>query len=88
MQRTACNAIGCRAAILPSEVFCARHLLMVESDTRRVLRHTLRPRQRHQSDLCLVIVETALREILLWQTCGYKVPRDQPFEWDDPLTSR
>lgn len=83
MTRGRCHAIGCRASILPTEIFCTRHLLMVESDTRTVLGRTFRPLQQHQSATFLAVLDRAVHEVLYFTTSGHPVPRDRPFEWDD-----
>lgn len=88
MRRGACEAIGCRASVLESELFCARCLHMVESDARRALGRLWRPGQKHQSATFHVVLETARREILYFQTNGHPVPRDRPFEWDDDEVSQ
>lgn len=78
-----CCAIGCRAALLETELFCVRHLHMVESDTRRVLARTFRPAKKHQSAVFVETLSRARREVLCFQTNGHPVPKDRPFEWDD-----
>lgn len=83
MRHGECNAIGCRALIISTEVLCARHVVMVESDTLRVLRKTYRPGQKYQSQVFRDTLDAARREILYYQTNGHKVPQDRPFEWDD-----
>lgn len=82
MRVAACNAIACRAAILPTELFCAKHLPMLESDTRRVLARTFRP-GRPQSATFRQTLETARQEILNYAIRGGHVPRNRPFEWDE-----
>jgi len=83
MKHRTCNAIGCRAAILDTEVFCYRHLVMVESDVKRVLGRTFRPGMKHQSAVFSDTLERARREILYFVTNGHAVPRDRPFMWDE-----
>lgn len=87
MRRGQCEAIGCRAAILETEVFCRRHLLMLESDTRRVLGKTFRPGVRRQSARYLDVLALAQREILFFTTNGHHMPKDRAFEWDDEEVS-
>lgn len=57
---------------------------MLESDTRRVLGKTFRPGAKRQSATFDVVFQRALQEILFFQTNGHRIPRDRPFEWDDP----
>ena len=83
MKRATCNAIGCHAQILDTELFCARHVRMVESDTLRVLGRTFRPRAKYQSNVFRETLERARREILYFQTEGHAMPRDRAFEWDE-----
>jgi hypothetical protein len=75
-----CQAVGCRALILRSEVFCSRHLRMVQSDTRRVLERTFRP-GRKSSKVFAVNLARAIDEILYFQMEGHRVPRLESFEW-------
>ena len=82
MKQCTCNAIGCRAAILDAEIFCRRHLSMVESDTRRVLAKHFRLNRR-QSAIFDDALRRAQSEILYFQTNGHPVPKDRPFMWDD-----
>lgn len=84
MSRHTCEAVGCSAAILPTELFCGRHLQMLESDLRRILERKYRPKARHQTQIFTLTLEKARHEILYRQTTGHPVPRDRPFEWDDP----
>jgi len=78
-----CNAIGCRALILDDEVFCTRHLQMVQSDTRTVIGRKFRPRAKHQSAVFRDVLDLARREILYFQTEGHPMPRDRAFEWEE-----
>lgn len=75
-----CNAIGCRALILPREIFCGRHAAMLQSDIRTILHRHYRP-QGKQSIVFNVTLERARNEILYAQTVGHKVPREADFEW-------
>lgn len=86
MKRRECNAVGCRASILDTEVFCSRCLAMVEGDTRRVLGRTFRPRIKHQSNVFRETLARALQEILYFKTEGHAMPRDRQFQWDDEPT--
>ncbi len=81
MKQHTCNAIGCRALILPRELFCSRHLPLLQSDVRRVLERTYRPDARRQSQVFESTMETARREILYAVTEGHRAPRDAAFEW-------
>jgi ERCC4-related helicase len=83
-----CNAIGCRALILDEEVFCARHLRMVQSDTRVLLGRKFRPLAKQQTATFRHFLELARREILFYQTEGHAMPHDRPFEWDDMEPTR
>lgn len=78
-----CNAIGCRALILDEDVFCARHLVMVEGDTRVLLGRKFRPRAKQQTATFKHFLEFARREILQFQLEGHHTPRERPFEWDE-----
>lgn len=78
-----CEAIGCRAVILDTEVFCRRHFVMLNSDTQRVIGKTFRPRARRHSAVFVAALEFAQKEILFYQTNGHRLPVDRPFEWDD-----
>jgi hypothetical protein len=84
VKRCQCEAIGCRAAIQPTEVFCRKHFVMLESDTQRALGRTFKPDAKRHSATFLVILEGAQREILFYVTNGHRLPRDRQFEWDDP----
>jgi len=75
-----CRAVGCRARILKTEIFCARHLAMCQSDVRRVLERKFRP-GRKQSHVFDVNLKLAVKEILYYQTEGHHVPRDVEFEF-------
>jgi len=75
-----CHAIGCLALTLDTELFCERHVVMVESDTRRILARTFRPNKR-PSKILEDMLALAQREILAFQHNGHKSPREQPFEW-------
>ena len=77
--RGCCEAVGCRAGILPTELFCQRHVVMVETDTRRILERTFGPGRRASAVLEKAL-ETARAEILFVQTNGYRMPREQVFE--------
>jgi hypothetical protein len=77
-----CHAIGCRALILPTQVFCEKHLAMLESDTRRVLDATFRP-GKPTSKKFDVALAFAMNEILFFQTNGHRLPVNRDFEWDD-----
>jgi hypothetical protein len=75
-----CWAIGYRASILPTQVFCERHTNMLQSDTRKLIGKTFRP-GRVQSDVFGVHLKRALNEILYYQTEGYRVPQQEDFAW-------
>lgn len=83
MKHERCNAIGCNATTRRDEVFCPKHLVMVESDTRTVLGRTFRPSRWNQSATFEETLDRARREVLYFQTEGHHVPRDRPFMWDD-----
>ena len=78
-----CFAIGCRALILDTEIFCRRHLLIVESDLRRVLERTYSPGKRRQSARFQAALSWAQGEILYFQLHGHVVPQASSFEFDD-----
>jgi hypothetical protein len=78
-----CEAIGCRARILRSEIFCARHDRMLQSDVRTILLRQFRPDARRQSLVFHRTLERARAEILYVQTEGHPPPRAQAFMWDD-----
>jgi len=81
--RRQCSAIGCRSSILREEVFCARCLVMVESDTRKLLGKHFRPLARKQSATFHHWLSEAQREVVYFKTAGHPVPKDRPFQWDD-----
>lgn len=83
LPRGRCVAVGCRAAILPSEILCPRHRVMAQSDTLTALGRLFRPGRPRQSATFSDLLERALAEILYFQTEGHRVPRDLPFMWDD-----
>lgn len=85
MRAGACNAIGCRAAILPTQCFCERHINMLPTDVCRLVERSFRPGKKH-SERFKRALEHARREILVFVTHGHHVPRDRPFEWDDDDT--
>lgn len=80
VQRGACNAIGCRARVLPSELFCERHDRMLQSDIRTILLRQARPGPR-QTLVFQATLDRAREEILYAQHAGHRVPREQDFEW-------
>lgn len=84
MRRGQCDAIGCRAVILHTEVFCSKHWAMLESDLQRIVAKTFRPGVKHHSARFLDALTAAQREILFFQTNGHRRPADTRFEWDDP----
>jgi hypothetical protein len=75
-----CAAIGCRARILPTELFCQRHLTMLQSDIRTLVLRTFRPGQT-PTKVFTRHLERAQLEILYAQTEGHRVPRPAEFEW-------
>jgi len=75
-----CNAIGCRALVLPQEIFCRRHDAMLQSDIRTLLGRRFRPFRR-QSQVFNDTLEIARKEILDCQMTGHKTPRPAEFEW-------
>lgn len=80
MRHQQCNAVGCRALILPTAVFCERHDRLLQSDVRTILGRQFRP-GRKQSAVFNVTLERARSEILYAQTEGHKVPREADFDW-------
>lgn len=82
MKAWGCHAIGCRAAILPSELFCERHQRMCQSDVARVLAKKFRP-GKPLSKVCAKVLALAVKEILYFQTEGHHIPRDAAFQFDD-----
>lgn len=80
MRQQTCNAIGCRALILPREVFCERHLVMLQSDIRKLVEKHYRPGKK-PSALFREFLDRARVEILYYQTEGHRVPREADFEW-------
>lgn len=82
MHQSECDAIGCRASVPTSQIYCARHLAMVEPDTRRVLERTFKP-GRYPSKVFTVTLERSRQEILFYQTNGHRMPREANFEWTD-----
>ncbi len=77
-----CHAIGCRARILETEVFCATHGVMLEDDTRRLLAKTFRVGRR-QSQRFYLALAWAVKECLFYQTHGHRMPRASNFMWDE-----
>lgn len=85
MRAAECQAVGCRASILPTQCLCERHLHQLPSDVRRLLEKSFRP-GRKPSERFHMALEHARRELLYVATKGHNVPRDRPFEWDDEET--
>lgn len=81
MKHHTCNAVLCRAAILSRELFCERHLALVESDVLRILQSSYRPSARQQSDVFNVTMERAREEILNVQTQGRRARAVAEWEW-------
>lgn len=81
MSRPTCEAIGCRAAILDTEVFCVKHWHMLESDTKRTIAKTFRAGGKRQSAAYMASLAFAQSEILFFQTNGHRMPKDSSFEW-------
>ncbi len=77
-----CHAIGCRAEISAIDVFCTKHFLMVETDTRRVLAATFSPGRR-PSPRFQAALSFAQREVLAYQTDGQSVRPPADFEFED-----
>lgn len=75
-----CYAIGCRARVLPTIVFCEKHAAMVQSDTLKVLDRTFKGR-RKPSQVFEVALAIAQQEIVFCQTYGYRMPAQSGFEW-------
>lgn len=75
-----CRAVGCRARVLRSELFCGRHDRMLQSDLKTILYRQFRPGQT-PSKVFTVSLERAIQEILYAQTEGHMVPRAASFEW-------
>lgn len=80
MKHNVCNAISCRALVLPTQVFCERHDRMLQSDVRTILGRQFRPGRR-QSLIFERTLERARNEILYAQTSGHRIPRDAEFQW-------
>jgi len=80
MREHNCAAIGCRAVILPTELFCEQHDRMLQSDIRTILGRHYRPGRRH-TKVCERALEQAQQEILFAQVAGYRLPREADFEW-------
>jgi hypothetical protein len=78
-----CEAIGCRARILTTQIFCERHDRMLQSDVRTILLRQFRPGKHTQSFVFARTLERAREEILYVQTEGHQPPRPQVFMWDD-----
>ena len=83
MKRGECAYAPCRAQILTTELFCRKHLAMLESDTVRVLGKTYRPGAFRQSARFDVVFQQALKELLFFVTNGHRMLRAAAFEWDD-----
>jgi hypothetical protein len=84
MSRGNCHAVGCSVWGLNGKAFCDRHWAMLESDLQRIIARTFKPHAKKPSERFLVALKQSQREILFYQTNGYRIPRDQPFRWDDP----
>src|SRR5262245_22363695 len=80
MRQHACNAVGCRALVLPTELFCRRHDAMLQSDLRALLARTYRPSMK-PSKVFQEHLALAVKEILYAQTEGHRAPRAGSFEW-------
>lgn len=76
-----CRAIGCRAAILPTELFCERCAALLHSDVARILARQYRPGKPHQSQVFNMTLARAVDEVLYAKTIGHRVPRAQEFEF-------
>lgn len=80
MKQQTCNAVGCRALILPTDIFCQRHEDMLQSDIRAILHRQYRP-GRKQTELFDINLAVARDEILYAQMEGHRAPRATEFEW-------
>lgn len=81
------NAIGCRAVILPREIFCEAHLWWLHADTRRELERTFRPGER-PSQVFRDALDVARNEILYAQKEGHREPRPAALNFDDDYGRR
>lgn len=81
MKHQTCNAIGCRALILPTFVFCARHSAILQSDILTLVGRAYRPNAHRQSSVFDVHLARARDEILYAQMAGHRAPRDGEFEF-------
>ena len=77
-----CHAIGCRAVVQKTEVFCLPHQVMLPSDNRHRIERTFRPGKR-QSLAFEDALDRARLAIAYFIRNGHKEPRDEPFKWDD-----
>ena len=82
------DAVGCNARISETELFCAKHVAMIESDTRRLLAKHWRPDKKHQTSAFEAHRARALEEILWVITYGRGMPKDQSFMWTDEEPSQ
>jgi hypothetical protein len=81
-----CRAIGCRAALLDSELFCDRHWRMVPSDVQRLVLAARNPGREKAGRLtkrCEHWVLRAVDEILWVQTQGHRRPLDTRVEFTE-----
>jgi hypothetical protein len=81
-----CRAIGCLALVLPAEIFCERHWVMVPSDVQRLVLAARNPGREKAGRLtkrCEHWVALAIDEILWVQTQGHRRQADTRFESDD-----
>lgn len=82
MSRPCCEAIGCSTGVFPDALFCAKHVVMIESDSRKLVAKLWRPGKPKSAALERALV-FARAEILYMQINGERMPRSASFEWSE-----
>lgn len=82
MARPCCEAIGCSTGIFRDDLFCTKHVVMIEGDTRKLVAKLWRPGKPKSAALERALV-FARAEILFFVTNGHRMPQSQNFQWSD-----